>query len=118
MGKQNFKKKKKQILKKLRKGKQGNSEICTVTQVLNLLKNDKKNSNGLRQGKRIQTWFDIMAKKAEKAKTIFVNATDILQKETNNGTSCDSAKEALTLLKNCSNSSAEACDSGEIGITK
>ena len=59
-----------------------------------------------------------MAKKAEKAKTVFVNATDILQKETNNGTSCDSAKEALTLLKNCSNSSAEACYSGELGITK
>ena len=59
-----------------------------------------------------------MAKKAEKAKTVFMNATDILQKETNNGTSCDSAKEALTLLKNCSNSSAEACDSGELGITK
>ena len=59
-----------------------------------------------------------MAKKAEKAKTVFVNATDILQKETNNGTSCDSAKEALTLLKNCSNSSAEACDSGELGITE
>ena len=47
--KQNFKMKKKQILKKLRKGKQGNSEVCTVTQVLNLLKNDKKNSNGLRK---------------------------------------------------------------------
>ena len=45
----NLKKKKKQILNKLKKGKQGNTEVCTVTQVLNLLKNDKKNSNGLRK---------------------------------------------------------------------
>ena len=59
-----------------------------------------------------------MAKKAEKAKTVFVNATDILQKETNNRTSCASANKALTLLKNCSISSAEACDSGELDITK
>merc|ERR1711868_157182 len=82
-----------------------------------------RNENMKRRARRVAGWLGIMDKKAGNAATAFEDAKNALSAATNDGTSCMSggttqtdAFAALTLLKNCSASAAEACKSSDLGV--
>jgi len=82
-----------------------------------------RNENMKRRARRVAGWLGIMDKKAGNAATAFEDAKNALSAATNDGTSCMSggttqtdAFAALTLLKNCSASAAEACKISDLGV--
>jgi len=99
---------------------QGARQTDCLADVVQAIKNYKKAQTQYRQANRIKGWMENMDNKKVKAADQFKNASDALEAATGGGMSCNGgepdteATEAQAILKNCSMTAAEKCDSGKI----
>jgi len=99
---------------------QGGRQTDCLADVIQAIKNYKKAQTQYRQANRIKGWMENMDNKKGKAADQFKNASDALEAATGGGMSCNGgdpdteATEAQAILKNCSMSAAEKCDSSKI----
>merc|ERR1711997_1107822 len=106
--------------KRIKKTNNGQGRTECLAEVVQAIKNYKKAQSQYRQGNRISSWMKNMDKKKEKAADQFKNASDALESATGGGMSCNGgdpdteATEAQAILKNCSMTAAEKCDSSKI----
>lgn len=105
---------------KRQKLRQNGRQTDCLADAAQAMKNYKKAQTQYRQGNRIKGWMENMDKKKGKAADQFKNASDALESATGGGMSCNGAApdadatEAQAILKNCSMSAAEKCDSTKI----
>jgi len=105
---------------KRQKLRQNGRQTDCLADVVQAMKNYKKAQTQYRQGNRIKGWMENMDKKKGKAADQFKNTSDALESATGGGMSCKGAEpdadatEAQAILKNCSMSAAEKCDSTKI----
>lgn len=99
---------------------QGARQTDCLADVVQAIKNYKKAQTQYRQANRIMGWMENMDNKKGKAADQFKNASDALEAATGGGMSCNGgdpdteATEAQAILKNCSMTAAEKCDSSKI----